>query len=342
MKRLFISMLIILTMLSFEAKSQSEETNDFYDNAETYSLFGPEEILIEGEIANAGIVDMTKFEKRSVIVKETVLDGDKNKFVGAYRFDGYSIYDLLNDRILKKKNEEHFKPIIDLFVIIENEKGESCVLSWGEIYYPIHRHEIIIATNVARIVPSKTNELWPLPTETRLIVASDLITERNISMPIKITVVSAENIFEVRKGLKPMYSPDISIFKNNKEIISLKKLPKNIQNEDYEAIFYGRGRGIHSTTPFKGGRLKDILKPEFEFNIENIKHGIFVIAAEDGYRGVFTYSELMNRNDQSEILLIEDIENKDGGAFRLFPSCDFFSDRAIKSAKEIHYSVIKK
>jgi len=335
-------MLVILTMVSFTANSQSKETNDFYDNAEAYSLFGPEEILIQGEIANPGIVDMTKFEKRSLIVKETVLNDDKNKFIGAYRFDGYSIYDLLNDRILKKKNEEHFKPIIDLFVIIENEKGESTVLSWGEIYYPIHRHEIIIATNVARIVPSKTNELWPLPSETKLIVASDLITERNISMPIKITVVSAENIFKVRKGLKPMYSPDVSIFNYNIEVNTITKLPKNLKTEDYEAIFYGRGRGIHSTTPFNGARLKDIFKPDFEFEIENIKHGIFVIAAEDGYRGVFTFSELMNRNDQSEILLIEDIDNKDGGAFRLFPSCDFFSDRAIKSVKEIHYTKIKK
>ena len=135
-----------------------------------------------------------------------------------------------------------------------------------------------------------------------------------------------------------MYSPDVAIFKNNKEIKTIKKLPKNIQTENYEAIFYGRGRGIHSTTPFNGVRLMDILKPDFDFNKENIRNGIFVIAAEDGYRGVFTYSELMNRNDQSEILLIEDIENKDGGAFRLFPSCDFFSDRAVKGINAIYYS----
>lgn len=338
MKKTILSVIVVLIMISFEANSQSEETNDFYDNVETYSLFGPEEIVIEGEIENPGSVDVTQFTKRSVIVKEAILDENKNKFVGAYRFDGYSIYDLLNDRILKKKNEDHFKPIIDLFVIIEGENGESTVLSWGEIYYPVHRHEILIANNVARIVPSKTNELWPLPTETRLIVASDLITERNISKPVKITVVSAENKFEVRKGLNPMYSPNIEIFKNNKEIKNIKKLPINIQIEDYEAVFYGRGRGIHSTTPFIGARLMDILKPDFDFNKENIPHGIFVISAEDGYRAVFTYSELMNRNDQSEILLIEDTENKDGGAFRLFPSCDFFSDRAIKSVKEIHFS----
>ncbi len=88
-----------------------------------------------------------------------------NAFIGAYRYDGYSLFDILNDRILKKKNKEEFSPIIDLYVEIENAKGEKVVLSWGEIYYPNFLHNSIIATDVMRIVPSKTKELWPLPSE---------------------------------------------------------------------------------------------------------------------------------------------------------------------------------
>jgi hypothetical protein len=55
----------------------------------------------------------------------------------------------------------------------------------------------------------------------------------------------------------------------------------------------------------------------------------------DGYRCVYTYSEIFNRNDQAEVLLIEDKENQDGGVFRLFPAADFFSDRAVKAVSEI-------
>jgi len=167
----------------------ADKTNDFYDNADTYPLKGDRKIEVGGEVANPGIVDFSKMTKRSVIVKETIYKAPADSFYGAFRYDGYSVYDILNQIVLKKKNEEAFPPIIDLFVEIENDKGEKVVLSWGEIYYPIHRHEIIIATDVMRIVPSKTKELWTLPENTRLVVGSDLITARNISNPVKISVV---------------------------------------------------------------------------------------------------------------------------------------------------------
>ena len=66
---------------------------------------------------------------------------------------------------------------------------------------------------------------------------------------------------------------------------------------------------------------------------------IFLVVAKDGYRGVFTFSEIMNRNDQAEVLLICYPEAKNKGKFRLFPACDFFSDRAIKSITGIYFSV---
>ncbi|MCK5171326.1 MAG: hypothetical protein KAQ75_15720, partial [Bacteroidales bacterium] len=68
------------------------------------------------------------------------------------------------------------------------------------------------------------------------------------------------------------------------------------------------------------------------------REGIFLVVAKDGYRGVFTFSEVMNRNDQSEILLICRPETTNNGIFRLFPACDFFSDRAIKGINEIYFS----
>jgi hypothetical protein len=143
----------------------SDKTNNFYDNVETYSL-PVKDLVIEGEIANPGKVDFSNLPVHSVIVKETLLDSvGGDKFVGAYRYDGYSLFDILNNRILKKVNISEFKPIIDLYVEVENDKGEKVVFSWGEIYYPNNLHKILIASGVARIVPSKTKELWPLPVE---------------------------------------------------------------------------------------------------------------------------------------------------------------------------------
>ncbi|MGE0088352.1 MAG: hypothetical protein AB7S50_02625 [Bacteroidales bacterium] len=314
-----------------------DATNDFYDNAETH-LLPAQQLTVEGEISNPGIVDFTKLPLRSVIVKETLLSDSGDKFIGAYRYDGYALYDILNQVKLNKKNKEEFNPIIDLYVQIENNKGEKATISWGEIFYPNHLQEIIIATQVMRIVPSKTNDLWPLPEESKLVVSRDLITERNISSPVKIIVKSYPKSFETIKGLKPLFSPTIDIYNENEKIETLTENPKELQIEKFNTIFYGRGRGIHSTQPFTGVLLKDVLLKNTTFDQKNIREGIFVVVAKDGYRTVFTFSEIMNRNDQAEVLLVCRPETTDDGIFRLFPACDFFSDRAVKGINAIYFS----
>jgi hypothetical protein len=319
------------------AADSIDKDNNFYNNTETYTLPG-NDIIIAGEVENPGKVDFTRLTKHSVIVKETILKEDgKDSFVGAYRYDGYSLFDILNDRILKKKNAAEFRPIIDLFVEIENSDGDKAILSWGEIYYPNFLHNSLIATSVARIVPSKTKDLWPLPKTSKLVIANDLITERNISNPVKITVKSYDRSIPVDRDLSPLFSDEVKIFEGEKEVEKITERPKNLQNETVHTIFYGRGRGIHSTQPFTGAYLKDVLSGHFPLDKNNLKKGMVVLVGKDGYRSTFSYSEIMNRNDQAEVLLVPCEEEKDGGKFRIFPSCDFFSDRAVKALSEIRF-----
>jgi hypothetical protein len=318
---------------------KAQDNNNFYDDEETYFLGGPATIEISGEVDSPGTVELKSLPLRSVIVKEALLDGDSNTFVGAYRYDGYSLFDILNNFPPDKKNKDEFGPIIDLFVEVINEQGESVVLSWGEIYYPNHLHEILIATSVMRIVPSKTKELWPLPEETKLVVAHDLLTERNISNPTKIIVHSAPRSFEVNRDLEPLYSPGIDYYVDEGKSLKMTGPYDDLPQQFYESVFYGRGRGIHSTTPFKGIMVKDILNWENPVNTDKLQKGYFIFAAADGYRCVYTFSEIFNRNDQSEFLFVEDAENMNGGRFRIFPAADFFSDRAIKAISEIWFEM---
>jgi hypothetical protein len=316
---------------------KTDRNNNFYDNEETFIL-PLNDLYIEGEVENPGKVDFSKLTKHSIIVKETLLKDDgTDAFVGAYRYDGYSLFDILNDRILAKRNADEFKPIIDLYVEIENPKGEKVVVSWGEIYYPNFLHNTLIATEVMRIVPSKTKNLWPLPAESKLVVASDLITERNISNPVKITVRSYSRSIPVDRDIEPLYSSEIRIYSGDKLVETIKESPK-LQPETVHTIFYGRGRGIHSTQPFTGYYLKEIIRNYFTTDRKNLKQGMLAIAGRDGYRSVFTFSEIANRNDQAEILLVPCKEEKDGGRFRIFPSCDFFSDRAVKAVSEMYFT----
>jgi hypothetical protein len=311
-------------------------TNNFYDKSETFSI-PVKELTVRGEITNPGRVDFSVLQKRSVIVKEALLDNNRNnRFTGAFRYDGYSLFDILEKRIIKKANAEEYKSVIDLYVEIENKSGERAVFSWGEIFYPNNLHRIIIATDVSRIVPSLTKDMWRLPEESKLVAASDLITERNILSPVIITVRSFPKSFKLNRGMSPMYSPVIQLFNTGKLSGELAGIPEKIKDEIFNTIFYGRGRGIHSTTPFTGPMLKNVLCDYYPLSRENLKGKIMCIAGADGYRCSLSYSEVFNRNDQQEIILVRSNYGEHGGLYRMFAACDFFSDRAVKSISEIH------
>ena len=256
------------------AADPGDLNNNFYDNTETYVLPGGE-IEVTGEIENPGKVDLSRLQKHSVIVKETLLNADgSDSFTGAYRYDGYSLFDILSDRKLQKKNAAEFKPVIDLYVEIENQKGEKVILSWGEIFYPTTLNNCIIATEVSRIVPSKTKDLWPLPVERKLVVGDDLVTERNISNPVKITVRSWPHSIPVNRNLDPLYSPEFKIVKGENPVATIHENP-GLQLETLHTIFYGRGRGIHSTQPFTGFYLKDLLVKYFTINKDQLAAGSY-------------------------------------------------------------------
>ncbi|MBN1198177.1 MAG: hypothetical protein JXA23_02410 [Bacteroidales bacterium] len=313
----------------------ADRNNNFYDNVESYPLSGGE-IFVTGEIENPGIADLSSLPRHSVITKEALMNDDgSNSFVGAYRYDGYSLFDILADRILDKKNKEEFPPIIDLYVEIENDKGEKTVLSWGEIYYATILNQILIATDVSRIVPSKSKDLWPLPTERKLVVVNDLLTERNLSNPVKITVRSCDRSFPINRHLDPLWAPEIKFSDTGSTWLTLSGDPSGVTEETLHTIFYGRGRGIHSTQPFTGYPLKAVLKDHWKEGKEILRQGLVLIVSADGYRSIYTYSEIMNRNDQADILLVPVAQGEDGGLFRIFPGCDFFSDRAVKAVSDI-------
>ncbi len=308
-------------------------TNNFYDNTPSQPL-ALREISVDGEVDNPGRVDLSGLPSRSVFVKETLLDSaGSDRFIGAYRYDGYSLFDILDRIVIRKANSKEFNPIIDLYVEVSNDEGDKAVFSWGEIFYPNNLHRIIIADRVSRIIPSKTKDLWPLPVTSKIVAGSDLITERNISNPSRITVKSYSGSFPVNRGISPLYSKSISLRKGEEKLSDISPEIKN--PVIYNTVFYGRGKGIHSTSPFKGAILRDILLPYYPMSSTSLKTGLFCLAAVDGYRCVLTYSEIFNRNDQQEFLLVRTAENEDGGLFRVFAAGDFFSDRAVKSLKTV-------
>lgn len=316
-----------------------ERNNDFYDDSPTRKLMGNVFVEVTGEVVKPGTVNLASLPVRSVIVREAVSEEEGSRFVGSYRYDGASLFDILKGFEVKKRNQEEFGSVIDMMVVVENKNHEKMVFSWGEIYYPNTHHRIIMATHVSRIVPSKTKEQWPLPKKVRMVCANDLISDRNLSDPVRITVMSSPLSFPVRKGMNPVYSEKVLLLNGKEPAGELTDLAKWGPELSYPAVFYGRGRGFHGIQYFRGKPLRKILAELFPVTRERIRQGYFVVSAMDGYRIVLGYSELMNRNDQCDFLIV-DMKKKNKGRFRFFPAPDFFSDRAVFAVKSIHFMMI--
>jgi hypothetical protein len=332
-KLLLLSACILFSVLS----CLGQQTNDFFDNTPSKMLAGSLKIEVAGEVANPGTVDLGRLPRRSLIVREARLEKDKIVFIGAYRYEGYSLLEILNDRVVAKKNAAEFRPLTDLLVAVENAKGEKAVLSWGEIYYPAALQRIIIADRAAPIIPSESKDDWPLPGSVKLVCANDMVSERNIENPIKITVFSAARSFPGQKGLKPLYIPNFQVIRADGQAVAFDPAKLPAEKRIFPSVFYGRGKGFHGINYFSGVVLKDALQSFFTVNRESLQKGYVIAASVDGYRVAMSCGELFNRNDQAEFLLLDRGEGQDGGRYALFPAADFFSDRALKSVSAIHF-----
>ena len=117
----------------------------------------------------------------------------------------------------------------------------------------------------------------------------------------------------------------------------IEKLPEGIELQTFNTIFYGRGRGIHSTTPFYGNSVEGSLLCLLSCSAGRTCSQDFYVLQVLMVTGVlFPIPKYLNRNDQQEFLLITTKTGEDGGLYRVFAACDFFSDRAVKSLSEIH------
>ena len=186
----------------------ADDTNDFYSKS-AFKELGKPSLELLGEIDSPGAIDLSGMPLHRVINRDSEIRNGKAEFRGAYRYEGYSLFDILKNHLPQKKNAQEFKQTLDLLVAIENKAGERVVISWGEVFYPAAENRIIIAVRASPIIPILTKEEWTMPDRPRLICGNDLFSARNLATPSKITVFSAP-ISLPKKDIKsciPLKSP---------------------------------------------------------------------------------------------------------------------------------------
>jgi len=282
-------------------------------------------IMVEGEVAEPGPVELASLPVREAAVKELVwLDG-KPAFRGAYLFSGYALY----AKPLKKARAD-FKPETDLFIIVENAAGDRAVFSWGEIYYASNGYGALIARSARSVTAPKRNTDWPLPAEPRLVAANDLYNTRFIANPVKITVKSAPGDFPGKKH-EAVYAPEFTLVYGENKIAV--KEPGKAEKRAYSAAGYGHGTGFKGLKNETGFLFKDILA-QAGVAPQDSGDKLVVVSAGDAYRATFSLAELINRGDNADFLVIDNAEEKDG-RFSLFSASDFFVDRNVRSVAKV-------
>ena len=294
---------------------------------------------VTGEIANPGVVDLTAHYKREVIIKEAKPESENSiDFTGAFRYSGYSLFDILHPFVLQKKNAEEFRPVTDLYIIIENEIGEKAVFSWSEIFHTNILHQVIIATEVAPVesyrqdVEFETGETW------KIVCGTDLFSFRSLENPVKIEIRSFDKkTYTIDRNQVSVYSPRIKVITGNSEDFTIEN-NEDLDHISYLSTFYGMGMGHHSTSRFWGPPLDLLISNQLDlFDTQRNRRGLVCFAGVDGYRAIYSFSELFNRVDQVRPILAISDDYSDGGYYRIFHPSSFYADRSVKSLSEIYF-----
>jgi len=336
MKKYLLACLFLC--LPLFAQELKENTSSFFDESETKE-FVIKNIFVEGEVEQPGVVDLSALVIRNLPIKELAIQNGKEKFIGSYYYSGYSLFDILNSKKVKKANGADFKPAVDLYVIVENEKGEKAIFSWGEIYYAKDNFQALISKSVNAVNPSKMKMKWPLPSEPRLVCGRDVYNYRFISNPVKITVKSFPGVFTAIQT-KEIFSPEIKITFGAQSAV-VEDIKSTTEKRTYKNIGYGHGMGWKGVRDVEGYVFKDVLKEHLQISEKEIGSSIVCISAKDGYRATFSLSEIINRSDNEEFLLSERKDSKEDGRYSFYAAPDFFVDRNVRAVDRIQIIIVK-
>lgn len=310
--------------------------NNYFNTESPTSLEIAKEILITGETDGDQTVLLENMPWHSVTLREVVMDGDSAKFLGTFRYDGIALCDILSSIKVKKDSKDDFYPPVDLYVEIWNDDGEFATFSWGEIIYSANVYNIIIAKSATRVIPSKTSEKWDIPTNGKLVVGTDLYAERGISNPTKIIIKSLKGNFKVDRDPEKFYAETLEVIKSGQTISTCTSLPDNLAKLDRRTIYYGHGMGYKGVRTFSGVRIDGLLRDLYPMGKSDLRTGLVCIEAVDGYRASFSLSELVNRVDGMEpLLMFGDGAEKGRESFSIYSDNDLFADRSIKGVNKI-------
>jgi hypothetical protein len=331
----FSTLLMLFLVLS---PSAAQDRNDHATPPDDSSIriFKLKKLSIRGEVEKPGPVDLTQLPLRSATFIEINAHG-RNEFLGEYLVRGYSLHDILSIKKIKKVPANTFASPADLYITVESADGyNKAVFSWGEIFNN-DSHDILVTQSIQGVNPVSSKTIW-LPKVPRLICTADRLNARFVDRPSRITVTSFHKTIP-KETNGNAYSPGFTFTMNFESPTIITDINDSIGKNKYldgGAVQEIGPNGIQNLPAY---RLKDVILAQYPLISAslpvNLRRWIVMIHSKEGYRSIFSLSEILNRNDRRDSMLLDRKDDPVNGRYVLIPASDSISSREVRSIDRI-------
>ncbi len=258
----------------------------------------------------------------------------EGEFLGAYIYYGIPLFNILEGVAPKKPDDAPFDRPLDMIVEVVSESGTKSLFSYGELTMTDDRHPVTLAFRREQVLPSKDPEKYRKNSFTedvdglKLVCPRDPDTERYLDKVVSITLTTPDVQYgklPVMKQGKKCKSGTIQCVESGK---SRKGSFDGVPGRKVTGwVRVGHGRGYKGISSASGYKLRAFLKQNFPGCGED---NYFLFVACDGYRTIFSGSEIFATEDGESFIIADKLDGKrPPGGIMLAPVDDYFVDRDV-------------
>ncbi|MBN2056523.1 hypothetical protein JW905_16480 [bacterium] len=333
-------------------------------------------VRVQGAVAKPGSYSLRRLAAMPSVTFR-YKEYEAGEYVGTYVYSGVPLRLLVQAAEPLKPADDKFPRLLDMVIKVRDAGGRSVYVSYGELETAMVENRVIVALRAAYRIPThhpsvaaggcggchvEVMDEWhdctmchngdykPRlngPETVRLIWRNDAGALRVLEEPAVIEVIAPREALSEGKGggalmvtwqRRTMGFIDAEVMKRHREIV-------------LDDAMIGMGVGFHTMTQVSGVSLIDVLVEDFGVDPARPEATMVYCLAADGYRAVFSWTELAhNLLGQPLLLCMKEAGDRDRGArdeahavadgpavpeFSVYPAFDLFVDRGVKFLQEI-------
>jgi hypothetical protein len=335
-------------------------------------------VSLKGAVARPGQLDAALTRGLPTYRRLVKVSGSSGQYRCTMEVEGYALKDVL-DRVQVKKVDDGFNEALDTYITVKGRGGEQILLSYSEAFlandggpllverarllFP-HHHQPLDDANNPTVLSSigerrgydlqscaacHTGEKIPalsVPQGWLLVTSSDgpggrfvediaEIDVHQVGIRVKDTRATAKNVVI---DAPMLVGPDGK--QTTLTAQQYRRMPKSV----WQDTTFGMGKGFHGHHTWQGTSLDALLRPLLPPGTDPSKTWVLVTAA-DGYRSLFSGSEVFAAPEGRSVLLADREDGKvlgaGSGRYHMVSRSDFYIDRSVRLVKEIRIGRIQ-